>query len=153
MHLKTTTADDVLATLAELFPRCFVARHYEPHRALKVGIRQDLVGILTEAEIDQALRWYCSRLMYHRAIAAGGTRTGLDGEPAGEITADEVEHARRSVARIEIERAKRAVARKAEKAITVRALPDKPPAAAPKRDGLSGLRAAALARRTGALVG
>jgi sRNA-binding protein len=85
--LKTTTADDVLATLAELFPACFVARHYEPHRPLKIGLRQDLVGILTEAEVNAALGLYCRRLMYRRAIAAGGARIDLAGQPAGEVKA------------------------------------------------------------------
>jgi sRNA-binding protein len=154
--LKTTTADDVLATLAELFPACFVARHYEPHRPLKIGIRQDLGGILTEAEVNAALFRYCSRLMYQRALAAGGPRFDLDGAVAGEVAADEVEHAKHAVARIEAARAKRVAAEKAARRSGKTPPPKRPTAVpthqqSPPRLGLADLKAAALARRTGAL--
>jgi hypothetical protein len=36
------------------------------------------LGILTRAEVSQALRRYTSRLMYQRSLVAGGSRFDLD---------------------------------------------------------------------------
>jgi ProP effector len=160
----SSTAQTLIASLAELFPAAFTCHQFEPHKPLKLGIHEDLVatGVVTEAEVNQALRWYCTRLMYHRAVAAGGIRVGLDGEPAGEITADEMEHAKHAVARIEAARAKRVAAEKAARRSgkTVKAAPppeeadrgsDAPAVAAEAEPrGFEGCRAGA--RNRGALM-
>jgi sRNA-binding protein len=77
---------------------------------LKLGIDRELValGILTESEARPVFRCYVGRLMYQRALAAGGPRFGLDGEPCGEVTAEQMAAARASVAAIEARRAEKA---------------------------------------------
>src|SRR5258706_15841291 len=71
----------LIAVLAELFPELFVADGWKPHRPLKTGIHRDLVdrGVLLPDECRAVFRRYCSRLMYQRAVAAGGPRFDLDG--------------------------------------------------------------------------
>jgi sRNA-binding protein len=147
-----------IATLAEIFPACFVAERWETHRPLKVGIKADLIatGLLTPNECRRVLGLYVGRLGYQKAVAAGGLRVDLDGTPAGEVEPDEVEDAAAEVARIEaqvlaqaeaarIEKAERKrVARQAKQAMPKALPPDSP---APRRLGLSDLKRAAAARK------
>jgi len=76
--------DQTISALAELFPSTFVADGWQPHKPLKIGIHQDLIdlGVLLPDECRAVFRRYCSRLMYQRALAAGGPRYGLNGERA-----------------------------------------------------------------------
>jgi sRNA-binding protein len=92
-----------IATLADLFPAAFVADKRAPHRPLKVGIHADLIatGLVTPREVRNAPVIYDGRRMYQAALAAGGPRFDLDGNIAGEVTPDQVEHAADAVARIE----------------------------------------------------
>jgi sRNA-binding protein len=153
---------ELIAVLAELFPAVVVADRWKPHRPLKLGIHRDLVdrGVLLPDECRAVLRRYCSRLMYHRAVAAGGPRFDLDGHAAGEVAPDEADRAKAAVAAIEAKRAASAKAVAAEREAAVKAakapVPPKAPKAArpadrtpPAKPGLSldGLRAAARARR------
>jgi ProP effector len=104
----------------------------KPHRPLKLGIDRDLValGVLDEASAMMALRHYCGQLVYRRSIVAGAVRVDLDGQAAGEVTAEHAEHAQRIVTRIEALRAAETkasdgryatekTARNAEKAVAV----------------------------------
>jgi sRNA-binding protein len=59
------------------------------------------------------------RLAYQRSLAAGGPRYGLDGEPCGEVSADQVKAAIAAIAHIESRRAAAAAAAKAAAAKTV----------------------------------
>jgi sRNA-binding protein len=96
-------AEELIATLAELFPQTFVAEAWKPHRPLKIGIHLDLAGVLTEDELNLALRRYGNRLMYQRALAAGERRVDLEGNPVGAVMPDQVARAARLVAhRIEL---------------------------------------------------
>src|SRR5215472_8225161 len=81
LNSQNQTADQTLSALAELFPAVLVADGWKPHRPLKLGIHRDLIdcGVLSPDECRVVLRRYCLRLMYRRAIAAGGPRFGLDG--------------------------------------------------------------------------
>jgi ProP effector len=103
---------ELIAVVAELFPAVFVADRWKPHKPIKIGIHQDLIdsGVLQPDECRILLRRYCSRLMYQRAVAAGGLRYGLDGEPAGEVTAEQIAGGKSVVAAIEAKRAARAKA-------------------------------------------
>jgi sRNA-binding protein len=92
-----------ITVLAELFPATFIAEQWQPHRPLKVGIHQDLVdrGVLLPGECRSVFRGYCSRLMYQRAIAAGGARHDLDGNPVGEVTPEQMAGAVKVIAHLE----------------------------------------------------
>jgi sRNA-binding protein len=129
-------AKNIITTLAELFPKCFVENMCEPHRPLKLGTDRELValGVLTEAEARAVFRCYVGRLMYQRALTAGGPRFGLDGQPCGEVTAEQMAGAKAAVAAIEVRRAEKAKAIADEKRaarITAKALST--PSVAPKQ--------------------
>jgi sRNA-binding protein len=51
-------------------------------------------------DIKPALRLYVQRLMYQRALAAGGSRYDLNGEPCGEVTAEHAASAATAAAHI-----------------------------------------------------
>jgi hypothetical protein len=84
-------ADQIIAVLAQLWPRCF--RLDEEWRLpLKMGIGVDLKGMLTEPEpiserdIDLALiRYVGSRGYLRRSSHAGAVRIDLDGRKAGRV--------------------------------------------------------------------
>jgi sRNA-binding protein len=157
---RVDAARQHIVALAELFPACFVADKWEPHRPLKVGIKADLIatGLLTPNECRRVLGLYVGRLGYQKAVAAGGMRVDLDGWPAGEVQPDQAEHAAAAVAQMEakvlaqaeaarIEKAeRRRVARQAKQAMPKAPPPDSP---APRRFSLADLKAAAAARRNG----
>jgi len=111
-RVRHDEAKAAIAVLSELFPAVIVADRWAPHRPLRVGIRADLVatGLLTPSECSDALRHYCVRLQYQRALAAGGARFDLDGNPVGAVTPDDIERAQAAVARMEAKQAAKATA-------------------------------------------
>jgi ProP effector len=138
------TNADVIAKLAQMFPRTFFVVG-AARRPLKVGISRDLMAAgtgLSRARVRHALHHYTRSIGYLTAMTVGAARVDLNGEPAGSVTADEAAHAAERLARIRaaIEEKKRAVA--APK-------PEPVPAPQPQRLGLADLKAAALARRQG----
>ena len=161
-------AKRVISLVAERFSAAFVADKSATHRPLKVGIHADLVatGLVTPREVRNALVVYTGRRMYQAALAAG-PRFDLDGNAAGEVTADQVEHAAAVVASIEAKVVAKAKAvrkqkgaRKAAKEMAAeqqpasRTPPPPPPpprspshSTAPGRDGIAALRRAAAARK------
>ena len=110
-----------IAVLAEHFPIVFSVEGWQPHKPLKIGIREDIAaaGIMPAEDIGPALRLYVRRLMYQRALAAGGSRYDLDGGPCGEITAEQAADAAIAATHIETKAQAKgtaaAVARKAKK--------------------------------------
>lgn len=94
---------DLVSTLADLFPRAFVAERWRPHKPLRVGIDADLIatGVVKAWEVHRVLRFYCGRRMYLVATAAGGPRFDLDGTPVGAVTPQEAEWASRQLARMD----------------------------------------------------
>ncbi len=158
---RLDAAKAAIAALSELFPAAFVGEKWEPHKPLKVGIRADLIAteLLTPSECSHALRAYTGRLQYQKALAAGGPRFGLDGNPTGEVTSDEVELAVAAVARVEAKRKQKAAHKAARErsADQQRASRTPPPPAppptplsdstTPRRDGLADLKRAAAARK------
>jgi sRNA-binding protein len=100
-----TRANGAIAALAEHFPAVFALEGWQPHKPLKIGINEDIVaaGIIPPEDIGPTLRVYVRRLMYQRALAAGGSRYDLNGEPCGEVTAEQAAGAATSMAHIEAE--------------------------------------------------
>jgi ProP effector len=177
LRTDLASAKATLAALADLFPELFAAEGWQPHKPLKIGISNDLVerGVLLPVEC-KALRYYTMRRQYQVALASGGPRYDLDGNPAGEVTAEqmaaaakiiecidvrraelaaaarfarEADHAKRRAAK-EAKRAKDAVefvaARRAARAVVEKSAGPTPPEA-PRRLTLADLKIAAQARK------
>jgi sRNA-binding protein len=86
----------VIARLAAAFPQTFTAEKHLPHRPLKIGIAADIRAALADLSrraLGTALAAYTKRLMYLQALTVGAPRVDLAGNPAGEVTAAEAEHA------------------------------------------------------------
>ena len=102
----TITKEDkqaALVHLAEWFPQTFVLEKYLPHRPLKIGICPDILArcpVLTRRELGTVLGVYASRVMYLQSLVAGAIRIDLDGNPAGEVSAADAEHAAATLAEI-----------------------------------------------------
>jgi ProP effector len=161
----------LLRTVAELFP-VFAAERWQGHKPLAILIDKALIdtGILKPFEVGLVLRGYTRRRMYEVALAAGGARYDLDGNVAGEVTAEQAHNAKLLVEQMDAKaavaaaevRATQKTGREAEKskrATTATALDPKEPrpsAAAPqpvtsgdqpRRPGLADLRRAFQERK------
>jgi ProP effector len=157
---------DLNTEFARWFPGVFIAEAWKDHRPLAVGISVALRGacpLLTRDVIKQFMYGYTHRLRYLEACVVGAERIGLDGWPAGVVTESEAEYARQTLAEIYERRKQHAeavkTARKAGRPdvkLNGKNLPDEPKNAAPPPQpmakparplSLSGLKAAAAARR------
>jgi ProP effector len=85
--------------LKAYFPNCF--RDIKEIQPLKVGIKQDLVKLLSTREdvviADKAcmvnsLSYYVNSTAYHKSVTEGAVRIDLDGNPAGMISAEEAKY-------------------------------------------------------------
>jgi sRNA-binding protein len=95
-----------IAVLAEHFPALFaIEEEWQAHKPLKIGVKENIAAavIMPLDDIGPALRLYTRRLMYQRALAAGGSRYDLNGEPCGEVTAEQAAGGAASAAKIEAE--------------------------------------------------
>jgi sRNA-binding protein len=86
----------LIAEFERLWPTAFAV--YEARRKpLRIGIHREVIAALAgkvpEEEVRHALRIYVANTAYMRGLRAGRARVGLDGEKAGEVTAEEEEHA------------------------------------------------------------
>lgn len=63
---------------------------WKAHKPVAVGIDKVLIerGVLLQSESRAVMRSYTRRRMYQIALAAGGARYGLDGEPCGSVDAE-----------------------------------------------------------------
>jgi sRNA-binding protein len=88
----------IINRLSELYPQTFVRERFMPHRAIALGIGNQLItaGGLTRDE-TRALAMYTRRLVYLRAMVAGAPRIGLGDEPAGEVSAEHAKCAKASL--------------------------------------------------------
>jgi ProP effector len=131
-------AGEIIATLAELYPQTFFVFEGR-RRPLKRNIDHDLALATTDAitvdKIKAALRVYAGNGAYLRACREGALRIGLDGKPAGIVTAEEAAYAREKLA------ARKPYPPKTPYAVT-------PAAPKPRGDGLAAMRAAWRARET-----
>jgi ProP effector len=93
--------DELIVVLSQLFPRTFVAQKWEQHVPLKVGTGDELIdqGILAPGECARTLGRYTARRSYQAALAVGGQRIDLDGNPAGEVSAAQQQAAKAAIAR------------------------------------------------------
>jgi ProP effector len=96
MEIKPTKSERkrqsiaALAKLAELYPACFTADAAGPHWPLKVGIHRDLIERGMQPREVQALTLYVGRPAYKAVLIAGAPRYDLDGNPHGEVTAEQI---------------------------------------------------------------
>ncbi|MDA9556089.1 RNA chaperone ProQ [Vibrio sp.] len=98
---KLKNSKEVIAYIAECFPKCFTVEGEA--KPLKVGIFQDLAERLSEdskvskTQLRAALRQYTSSWRYLHGVKAGAIRVDLDGNPAGELEEEHVEHAKQTL--------------------------------------------------------
>ena len=85
-----------LDRLAEQWPQAFNLTNPRP---LAVGIIDDITAVLSAAgagghgAVRYALKSYTGNIRYVRAVATGGPRYDLTGQPRGEVTPTERQHA------------------------------------------------------------
>ena len=91
----------ILDPLCQAFPACFSRTAPKP---LKIGLGEKamaLAGVhpakadLSRTQIRRALKVYTGMPAYRQALAQGGLRYDLDGQPVGEVTPDQQADARR----------------------------------------------------------
>lgn len=95
-HRSTRTlAGRTRDILAHRFPAAFKGRG-ESKTPLKIGIDRDILAAMPELgdrRIVLALQDYTFGPTYLSNLHAGAPRIGLDGAPAGEVSAEEAAHA------------------------------------------------------------
>jgi sRNA-binding protein len=93
---KRAKVREIIQLLCARFPEVFSAS--KQRRPLKIGIHADVVpalgGEVRERELKSALRAYTSSASYLRSVVGGASRFGIDGHPAGTVTAEEQAHAK-----------------------------------------------------------
>jgi sRNA-binding protein len=109
---------------------------------LEIGIRDKIIatGAIEPDQLKLALQCYCRSEGYLRAMARGGIRIGLAGEPVGAVTPEQAAGAAKGLAIRKARKARKAEERKCSEKET--AMP-----AGPKRLGLADLTQHALARK------
>ncbi len=94
---KLNSSKEVIAWLAERFPRCFSTGGEV--RPLKIGIFQDIIDCareemnLSKTQLRSALRLYTSSWRYLQSIKEGTCRVDLEGNPSGELDKQHIEYA------------------------------------------------------------
>jgi ProP effector len=95
-----TKANATIDILSQRFPRAF-SRDGAKRRPLKLGIHFDLVaaldGAIPSLDLRAALQLYTSSPWYQRTLIAGAVRVDLNGDEAGEVSAEHAEIARQSL--------------------------------------------------------
>ena len=85
----------VLDQLCQAFPACFNRTVPKP---LKIGLGEEVMALagmhpaladLSRTQLRRALKVYTGASAYRKALARGGPRYDLDGQPAGEVTPDQ----------------------------------------------------------------
>ncbi len=99
---KLKNSKEVIAYIAECFPKCFTLEGEA--KPLKIGIFQDLAERLNDdpkvskTQLRAALRQYTSSWRYLHGVKPGATRVDLDGNSAGDLEEEHVEHAKTALA-------------------------------------------------------
>jgi ProP effector len=85
----------LLDRLCAAFPAVFDRQAPKP---LKIGLGEELLALagvhpaltdLSRTQLRRALKVYTGALAYRKALARGGPRYGLDGQPTGEVTPEQ----------------------------------------------------------------
>jgi len=85
----------ILDQLCQAFPACFSRSAPQP---LKIGLGEELLALvgdhpaladLSRTQIRRALKVYTGASAYRKALAKGGPRYDLDGQPTGEVTPEQ----------------------------------------------------------------
>ncbi len=99
---KLKNSKEVIAYVAECFPKCFTLEGEA--KPLKIGIFQDLATRLSEdpkvskTQLRAALRQYTSSWRYLHGVKPGAIRVDLDGNEAGALEEEHIEHAKTALA-------------------------------------------------------
>jgi sRNA-binding protein len=139
---RDSAVDAAIALFAETWPATFSV-YERRRRPLALGIHHSILaaleGAITPEELRRALRYYTGNPFYLRATVAGAERIGLDGSPAGTVTAEEAAAAAGRLAGYQKKR-------RASSVPATASIPTPPPT--PARIGLADLRRAAELRRS-----
>ena len=90
----------ILDRLCAAFPACFSRTAPKP---LKIGLGEEVMALagvhpaladLSRTQLRRALKVYTGMPAYRKALARGGPRYDLNGQPAGEVTPDQQADAR-----------------------------------------------------------
>ena len=85
----------IIDRLIEAFPACFSRSAPQP---LKIGLGEELLALagvhpaltdLSRTQLRRAIKVYTGSPAYRKALARGGPRYDLDGQPAGEVTPEQ----------------------------------------------------------------
>jgi sRNA-binding protein len=87
---RRLTPDEIacLEILLEQWPDAFDLDEPVP---LQIGIHEQIIALepaLAGPELAAVLAWYTRRVPYAIALSRGGKRAGLDGKPAGDVSAE-----------------------------------------------------------------
>jgi ProP effector len=89
---------EAMLLLVEKFPAAF--SEAGERRPLKIGLANDLLARGINRQVTaRGLHSYCNAYRYLVALQDGAVRIGLDGEPAGVVTADEAANAQQRLAK------------------------------------------------------
>ena len=125
---KLSNNKEIIAYLAEKFPLCFSLEGEA--KPIKIGLFQDLAEALkddpkvSKTQLRYALRLYTSNWRYLHGCKEGAVRVDLQGNPAGVLEQEHVQHAAQQLADA---KAKLAEKRAAEKAANPKANKKRPP--------------------------
>lgn len=130
MNDQTTNADrltnlnDILAFLAETFPKCFTLQGEA--KPLKLDIFDDLTNALADndklsrTQLRRALRVYTSNWRYLHGFREGAFRIDLQGENVAPVEAEHIAYAQERLAESKAKAAEKRVAEAKAKAKKVR---------------------------------
>ena len=129
---KLTNNKEIIAYLAEKFPLCFsVEGEAKP---LKIGLFQDLADALqgdekvSKTQLRHALRQYTSNWRYLHGCRLGAERVDLQGNPAGVLEQEHVDHAAQQLAEAKAKFAEKRAAEKAAAKAAQKKRPARKPA-------------------------
>lgn len=116
-NAKLSSNKEIIAYLAEKFPLCFSLEGEA--KPLKIGLFQDLAEALKDDEkvsktqLRHALRQYTSNWRYLHGCRLGAERVDLNGNPAGVLEQEHVDHAAQQLAEAKAKFAEKKAAERA----------------------------------------
>lgn len=83
--------------LAKRFPAAFMRKGEPEKKPLKIGIAKEVLALVKDIPrkvVKRAISDYCCGPKYTKAMVTGAVRVGLDGNPAGNVSAASEAYAR-----------------------------------------------------------